>query len=243
MSFSSLEQRARVLTLALFVFLSINKVNSQSRVPSPSDAVCEPTFELRDGRTLVSGKASAVRLASGRVVLITVMHSFGPAGGLNAVIPPESLPELVSQTILSDPQTGQEVGRTGAELLSTGDGYPPDADYSKDLAAFDLNPGYRRRVFSLYPSQVRVGTRCWLITYTNGHEPRAVSAVVVESSPLSLIIKLNQNINTQATSGSPVFAETGEMVGMSRGHDDAGRIFCNPSFRIKQRLESELGTK
>ncbi len=150
MSFSSLDQRARVLTLALFVFLSINKVNSQSRVPSPSDAVCEPTFELRDGRTLVSGKASAVRLASGRVVLITVMHSFGPAGGLNAVIPPESLPELVSQTILSDPQTGQEVGRTGAELLSTGDGYPPDADYSKDLAAFDLNPGYRRRVFSLH---------------------------------------------------------------------------------------------
>jgi hypothetical protein len=232
------------LLAAIVLFIACAATKAEAQVPRATDTICQPEYVLTDGRTFSAGKASAVHLPnSQKTVLISVMHVFGPDGGLDVAIPASKLPRLVSKVNLLDPANDAEIGHAGTELLSSGEGHAADGDDSKDLVAFELVARYPRKILSLSSKPAAIGSKCWLITYVDGNIPGEYSGVVVASSPTDMAFKPDQNVVTHATSGSPVVNALGEVIGLLVGHDKTGQIWCNPGYRIRQRLDAEISAK
>src|SRR5690242_16938525 len=62
----------------------------------PANFAVRPLFQLRDGRQIQAGTAFAATMDGGSPVLLSAMHLFGEAGGLDHDLPGTTLPEAIA---------------------------------------------------------------------------------------------------------------------------------------------------
>jgi hypothetical protein len=213
----------------------------------PTIFVTSPVFNLERQQPLAAGKAFAVRLNNGRKILLSCLHLFGPAGGLNQHLNPQDLPDQVTGVTLLSLNGAVTVGEAGHELLRSGTpiDLTPGEDYSGDLVAFELPVDTPLGGVSMISTSPAIGTRVWLATALIGNDTSTANlypGTVKAAYGTCTVVTLDSPVKLQACSGSPVLNSRGELVGMLLGHNPATpqEIFLNPGESIQARLAKEL---
>lgn len=215
-----------------------------ARFPSSigQDWLFIPTINLNDGRSIVAGKAWCAKLPSGQTALVTALHLLGPAGGLDVQIPPDRVAAAVNSVDLVSID-GNVSARTTTTLTKSGK-IREDDDCSGDVVFF-LAPSSlaASKAFSISRTPAAIGQRCWFFTCLSGdHVARPLSGTVTVSSATRLQVRLDNRVVTQATSGSPIIDQSGNVIGMLSGHYESnGELICVPGCAIAARSSSDIG--
>lgn len=218
--------------------------NQTARFPSSigQDWLFIPTINLNDGRSIVGGKAWCAKLPSGQTALVTALHLLGPAGGLDVQIQPDRVAAAVNSVDVVSID-GNVSGRTTTTLTKSGK-MKEDNDCSGDVVFF-LAPSSlaASKAFSLSRAPAAIGQRCWFFTCLSGdHVARPLSGTVTVSSATRLQVRLDNRVVTQATSGSPIIDQSGNVIGMLSGHYESnGELICVPGCAIAARSYSDIG--
>jgi hypothetical protein len=187
------------------------------------NAICSPVYQA-DGKAFSAGTAFALDLPQPvpRTLLVTALHVFGPAGGLDKEIPAAELARRVSlagcQALGLD-----EIWYAGRALTVPG-AHAMDDGPHRDVAAFPLDTARA----AIHPVHLRlaaaapkVGDSVWLLAQVpEGAPPSQLlhHAVVRSSTDQALQYAFdNVGLNLQGTSGAPVVNAAGEVVGTNLG--------------------------
>ena len=214
-------------------------------LPAVGVFVVRPEF-LVQGQPLAAGTAFAAKWeGEARPILLTALHLFGPAGGLNFALAGEQLPGAVASVTLRDLATDAEIGRGGSAILLRGC-YPLGRDAAGDVAAFWLTPDVRLSPVPLARELPNSGHRVWLAgqTIDAPNAPQQLfAATVSEANQTRLVYVFDRRIELQATSGAPVVNAAGELVGIHLGGgEQLGKSMgiANPVTSIREKLGSAL---
>lgn len=216
----------------------------------PANFAVRPLFKLQDGREIQAGTAFAATMDGGAPVLISAMHLFGEAGGLDHDLPGASLPEAIAAVELYDMEYGQPLARAGAELIR--DGKATDfstGDCSQDVVAFALDPKASLGVLPLAKTNPTVGTRVWAVGREykdHGAEARLYAGTVTEVKDTALSVEEDVAYEGQGFSGGPVVNARGEVIGTTIGSGKSfGRAitYLNPVESIRRRLRTALANR
>jgi hypothetical protein len=205
-----------------------------------------PLFVPRKGAAFRAGTAVAVRLKPGdQPILLTALHLFGPAGGLDRDLAPAELDGAIREVLLL-PMGGKKpiaaargaVRKSGAKLPAEG------LDVKNDLAAFRLAPRARVNALPLAAADPRMGEWVWIVGDTVDHEPetqRMFAGQVMMVSPEGAMVRLKERFSPQAFSGAPVINARAEVVGLLIGGGE-GQDVIHPAGSIRKRL-AESGVR
>ncbi len=179
--------------------------------------------------------------------MLTALHLFGEAGGLQNDIPAQSLPDEVKEITLFDMEYGSQLGTAGRGLLR--DGYPmrddgPYVDCSGDVVAFQLPEGIAMGSAPLAARNPEVGQRVWIVGKEykeKGPTANLYSGTIAEVS--TGVIALVEDVPFDGTgfSGGPVVNAKGEVVGTVIGSAEKfGKKYSllNPIAAIRSRLKA-----
>lgn len=188
----------------------------------PDAAVFQPVLELTDGRQFQAGKAFIVGTGS-RSVVLTAHHLFGPDGGLDEQLEPKDLPNKVAYEGLLDAYTGKQLLVARRVLVVPG-AKPMTGGW--DVAAFSAQPEDLAPL-SDPPAQVHamnlgadpsVGDYVCVASPSQADsDARTFLARVSEIDASFIWYKYLVPFEMQATSGAPVLAMDGSVVGMNLG--------------------------
>jgi hypothetical protein len=175
----------------------------------------KPAFQTGIG-LLEAGSAFPFRLDTGQDVVVTCQHLFGPAGGLNADVPPAIMPRFVFGTSLRDPITLKTVGTAGGPVVMA---EVRANDPLRDLAAFPLPPDHTQRPLRAASAPPKVDAPVWLVARVRGgapsgqllHPARYVGDAV---DGTSLVTFDQPKLVLAGASGAPVVNEEGAVVGI-----------------------------
>jgi hypothetical protein len=207
-----------------------------SQVPPPTGVlVFQPAFFFEDGETTFQGTGFLVKNSDGEVLGVTSAHfiDFDGAAMLSAEW----------RSILDDDAAASFISSFGAPG-NAGSSEPLDlrSDYLI-LAGEGVAPKYRPLVLD-GRAQPEVGERVWLPnkSYEAEQGYELVSGYVVEAAAQYVSIVLDDEIQLQSQSGSPIISQqTGKVIGtLSRGGTEDGKTFlilC-PSRSILNVIES-----
>lgn len=212
----------------------------------PKNLAVRPYVLLKDGRKIEAGTAFGATLDGGKPILLSALHLFGDAGGLQSDIPPDSLPDLVQEVGLFDMEYGQKLGSAGKGLLR--DGYPlreeGSIDCSGDLVAFELPAGTSVGYAPIAAQNPEVGERVWVVgkEYKQpGATANLYAGTVVEVLSTDIAVEEDIPFDGRGFSGGPVVNAKGELVGMVIGSDNkSGKRYSilNPIEAIRRRLKA-----
>jgi hypothetical protein len=205
--------------------------------------VVRPVFVLRDKRTIRAGTAFGATVDGGEPLLLSALHLFGDAGGLEGEIPPARIPDVVAGVALFDMGYGRQVGSAGPALLR--DGFPLGTrgdDYTGDLVAFRLAKQSGIGTAPLAAANPDTGARVWLVgrEFTRpGAMAALYPAVVSEAADKGLLITMDSRVDLSGFSGAPAINAQGEIVGMTLGGGQQGGkqlAVLNPVAAMRERL-------
>ena len=213
----------------------------------PSNLAVRPRVLLTDGRKIEAGTAFGATLDGSKPILLTALHLFGEAGGLQSDIPPQSLPDQVQDITLFDMEYGSQLGTTGRGLLR--DGYPmrddgPYVDCSGDIVAFQLPEGIAIGSAPIAAENPEVGERVWIVGKEykeKGPTANLYSGVVAEVSTGVIALEEDVPFDGRGFSGGPVVNAKGEVVGTVIGSaEKLGKKYSllNPIEAIRSRLKA-----
>ena len=154
----------------------------------------------------------------GRPILLTALHIFGPAGGMEAPIAAKDLPAAIKRVTLRGLFDKSEVVEAGDEALSLPDAAPfPTPSKAGDIAAFLATTGARLTPRPLAARTPQAEERVWLAASLLGGAPasrRLHAAVVKERDANGLVYYVFEDpeLQLRATSGAPILDAAGEIV-------------------------------
>jgi Trypsin-like peptidase domain len=194
------------------------------RVPIPSavreavESVCRPRFLTADW-TLNAG--TAFLAATGKdepPLLLTVIHIFGPAGGLNRQIPSNELAGIVTGANCQRLNGGPPI-EAGRPLSLQGAQPAGGTGLARDVAAFPATEQSKRLSFAR--RDPHRGARVWLVGQSRGGASAGQlihGARVVQIDSGWLYFEYDDETSVlNGTSGAPVLNEAGEVVGINAG--------------------------
>jgi len=222
--------------------------------PKPPDptvgpvVALRPTFKLRAGGDYGAGTAVAVRLQPGsQPILLTALHLFGPAGGLETNLAPSQLDGVIREVLLTPVGGRGVVAKARGALRKSGAALQEDdTNVSGDVAAFKLLPKARVNALNLAAGNPRTGEWVWMIGDVFDHEPqtqRLFPAQVLTVSDAGTTVKFQTSFQLRAFSGAPLINARREVVGLLiSGGENGGIGIINPAGSIRKRL-SESGIR
>lgn len=178
-----------------------------------------PTFETTHG-AVDAGTAFAARAsASSRPVVLSALHLFGPAGGLDSDIPAERVPTVWTGLSVSDCVTGQPRGRfEGRPIPLVGARPLPQSSSQGDVVAFQLNSAAGLQPLQIASSAPKAGAAVWLLAEALNRRGMTHAAHVVGIDDGWLLYRFDDyDLNLQATSGAPVVDNSGRVVAINAG--------------------------
>lgn len=213
----------------------------------PANFAVRPLFKLQDGRDIQAGTAFAATVDGGTPVLLSAMHLFGEAGGLEQDLPGATLPETIASVTLYDMDYGQPLDKAGQELIR--DGKATDfstGDCSPDVVAFALDPKTQLGILPLAKTNPTVGTRVWAVgrEYKDkGAEAKLYGGTVTSVKETAISVEEDAAYEGQGFSGGPVVNTRGEVIGTTIGSGKSfGRAitYLNPVTSIRRHLQTAM---
>jgi hypothetical protein len=210
----------------------------------PANFAVRPIFRLRDGQTISAGTAFAASMDGAPPVLISAMHLFGEAGGLQRDLPASTLPESVQSVTLYDMDYGRRVASAGKELIRDGKAMDfKSTDCSPDVVAFTLQSHVPLGSLPLAKQNPSMGIRVWAVgrEYSDkGSSAKLYAGTVVESNDSHITVKEAVPFEGRGFSGGPVINARSEVVGtyLASGKTNFGNTFAylNPVSSIRRHL-------
>lgn len=250
-----MKTKTRIVLIFLWIIfvislnaLSVQQVSAKKlQEPAiPTSVVFRPEFETKDG-VFSAGTAFAIKMQNEEnPIIITALHLFGPAGGLEKNISARELPSFVSQVLLYDLFDGSYIGHA-KETIFIPDAKPFVKSFNTDVAAFVDVSAENLSMLILSDKTISLGEPVWLLASVYSGEPshkKLHKAMVVESNNENLIFLYeNSEIDLTATSGAPILNKRGEVVGINiSGGMLHGKLYgaANPASSIKKLLEESL---
>ena len=237
-----------VVVCIVLAVMGVNWVRSTYLSPKPPDprigksVALRPTFVLRTGGSYQAGTAVAVRLQPRKApIVLTALHLFGPAGGLDKDLAPPFLDQVIREVLLTPLGAKKPTGRARGALRKTGFALKPeDPDVSSDIAAFALVPGSKVNALDLSATNPRLGEWVWLVGDVVDHQPqtqRLFPARVMVASDKGTMVKFESSFRLQAFSGAPLVNVKREVAGiLIGGSEEGGMAVINPAASIRRRL-------
>lgn len=227
------------------VALSVWASASSSPPPAPkvtANAFGYLTFNGHDGELPNHGRGFVARCGSHRV-LLTVLHLFGPEGGMDEKVPAAEIPGLVAGVDLETPDGHSIVGVGKRALLHEGvrfsDGDSSDA--TGDIVAFDVPSSAKVGAINLAKANPAKGSWVYIVAWPKSGtgKARLLPHRIVYSGPRCLGAKVSLSYVTAGLSGCPVINRKGELVAMFVGHADTDTdkyLVFNPVQAIRARV-------
>ena len=211
---------------------------AQSEPTIADDVVFRPTFATDHGE-VAAGTAFAIQLPGyDEAIMLTALHLFGPAGGLEKDIPSERLGGAVRSISLEGCFNPERKAAFKARTLMIEDSKPhPERSPAGDIAAFWIPSETPIHALKLAPTPPAVGERVFLaaqVLIGASEEQRIHPATVfdVDHSKMGFVYEFdNPDIHIVATSGAPVLNQKGEVVAINLGggkHENRSFGFGNP---------------
>src|SRR5262245_28679062 len=172
----------------------------------PDHFVLRPRFITQKG-ALNAGTAFPIDIKNqARLIVLTAVHLFGPAGGLPQQIPSADIPKYVGSVTLSDAFTGEEVAK-GGPMIDLPEAMPWNKADTGDVAAFWAAKDGRLGAAKLAEASPSKGETIWLAaSLIDGPERDQPlhRAVVVLSKKEGMNFQYDTpHLNLVATSGAP----------------------------------------
>jgi hypothetical protein len=187
---------------------------------------------------------------SDEAIMLTALHLFGPAGGLEEDIPAERLSEAVRSISLEGCFNPERKAAFTARTLTIEDSTPhPEKSPAGDIAAFWIPSETPIHALKLAPSLPAVGERVFLaaqVLIGASEEQRIHPATVfdVDHSKMGFVYEFdNPDIHIVATSGAPVLNQKGEVVAINLGggkYDNRSFGFGNPVTAFHSHLQTAV---
>lgn len=238
-----------VTLVLLIVFAGAAAVKWVSAPSPPAPQVgpavaLRPLFLPRKGKPFSAGTAVAVRTQSdAEPILLTALHLFGPAGGLEKDLAPAELDLQIREVWLA-PIGGKRrvVARARGALRKSGPTLSDDLPgVSEDVAAFKLQPKSAVNALSLAAENPKFGDWVWLVGDVFDHEPqtqRLFAARVWSTADEGAAIRFQERFPLRAFSGAPVINERKEVVGLLISGGEGGGVgIINPAGNIRRKLK------
>jgi hypothetical protein len=189
-------------------------------IPAPvraaTDSVCRPLF-LTDQGPLSAGTAFVAKpRPDAKSLLVTALHLFGPAGGLERQIPADGL-QLAVASVACRALKGDKQVKAGHPWTIRGARPVSTPGPARDVVAFPVTTPVKALPLATAPSAK--GERVWLVG-----EPRAGAAPgeVLHAGRVRgyeegwLLVEMsNTDLVLNGTSGAPFVNERGEIVGIN----------------------------
>jgi hypothetical protein len=211
--------------------------------------VLRPHFTTQEG-SHSAGTAFAVEI-NDRVLVVTALHLFGPAGGLKSQVDGAKIAEFTTSVALRDAFTGGDFGQAKKTLLLSNT-QPMGDTAAGDIVAFEaeiltgldkLNAKSKDLVpLSLAEKVPAKGDNVYVAALVGeDKDSRVHKATVVESNDKWLFYEYADNtLDIAGTNGAAVLDENGQVIGMNLGGGkmDDGKLIgsANPLNPIRQRL-------
>jgi hypothetical protein len=235
-----------VLAAAALGWLGVRWVRNTYLAPAPpapkigARTALRPEFILRSGKTLESGTAVITQLKPGGApIVLTALHLFGPAGGLDADLSPAQVGKVVKEVRLTPISGGKPVAMGGKALRTTGAALVEDSsNVSNDVAAFAVSQRGKADILPLAADNPGAGEWIWLVGDAVDHHPqqqRLFAGQVIFGTDDGMVVRLTERFPLQAFSGAPLINTRGEVVGLLISGGERGGII-HPAGSIRKRL-------
>ena len=211
----------------------------------PANFAVRPLFQLRDGHQIQAGTAFATTLDGSPPVLLSAMHLFGEAGGLDHDLPAATLPEAISAVAVYDMEYNQPLAHAGAELIRDSKAADFEAnDMSQDVVAFALDANVPLGVLPLAKTNPAVGTRVWAVGREykdHGATAKLYGGTITEVKATNIVMEEDTPFEGRGFSGGPVVNAQGQVIGTVIG---GGKIYghavslLNPVESIRRHLQT-----
>lgn len=251
-----------VILICFISFMVLTGCNSSKELLESeitTDFIYRPTFQTVQGQ-LRAGTAFAVQVeGEERPIILTALHLFGSAGGLDEEVNARDLPEFVKQVDLYDLFEGDYIGSATETLLLlgtfplsidqayAGNNYNPSLTVYGDVAAFYLQSDQEIETVTLSHGKLSAGDPVWLMASIYGGESanqKLHKGYVVIADEEQLVFRYeDSSINLQATSGAPILNHLGEVVGLNvgvRGGIEKLYGYANPAQSIRKYLRNAM---
>jgi hypothetical protein len=206
-----------------------------ARPTADENAVLQPAFTV-EGRSLQSGTAFLVKLASGPVLLVTAHHLFGPDGGWQRDLTWEELPKLVTGVRATSVGGAVVTGKNALAMEGTATFHGNPA--GGDVAAFRIGETGAATVLSLAPTAPKVGDRIFLLAQVGSDKLLRHAATVKQVSPQHVVYKFDDALDLRATSGAALVDAENRVVAINLGGGGRPVVgFGNPVHSFGPRLE------
>lgn len=211
---------------------------AQSALSAAMAAICRPVFEV-DGKPLEAGTAFILARADNgaQPLLVTAIHLFGPAGGLDADIAWSQMPARASLDRCVSLANGKSW--RGGKALSVPEAAAFGDTSYRDIAAFPLNPADVASVTALRlsPTAPKRGDKVWMVAQVIGvpatHRLHAATVVYAGADALQYSFD-DTALQLRATSGAPVVNAAGQVVSVNLGggRDGTELLGLGPSLSV-----------
>jgi len=235
-----------LILASIFVMLT----GTAMATPSVEDgSILRPRFVTQQG-SHAAGTAFALDV-NGKLLVVTALHLFGPAGGLESQIAGDKVAEFTKSIAVRDAYTGGDFG-TANKGLTLADTHPMGDDAAGDIVAFEAQilTGLDKLNAKSQPLKPLVlaqdaptkGDKVYVAAQIgDDKKTRTYEAKIVESNDKWLFFEYADNaLDIAGTNGAPVLDESGKVVGMNLGGGkmDDGKLIgsANPYSAIHKRL-------
>lgn len=178
-----------------------------------------PKFLTTEG-PVEAGSAFAARLSgSQRPIILSALHLFGPAGGMNRDVPPQDLATVWKSLELSDCVTQRDLGtRSGRVLTMAGSRPFPESSEVGDVIAYMPDSIEGLSTFPLATTEPSAGDRVWLVSEVVSG-PALVHGATVEGFDAGFLVYKfdDRTLEIIATSGAPVLNAKHQVVAVNSG--------------------------
>ncbi|MGB1700529.1 MAG: hypothetical protein ACPHRO_11285 [Nannocystaceae bacterium] len=196
---------------------------------SAADAVVLMSYETMEG-PLYGGSAFACRIDEARPPMLCTSHRvFGPASGLETVVPQEALAEFITRGFGRGHSTSPIFASVDDPLPIPGTGVVSAGDLHLDVLAFPLLAPSRIHPLPLSPQLPKIGAPVRLLTLdqegsdredssadvrAGSFDLRTISARVSDASSSILIYAFEGPPPPSWATGTPILDERGEVIGV-----------------------------
>ena len=204
-----------------------------------------PRFGTIDGEVDAGTAFAATMINRDDTLLISALHLFGPAGGLDRDIPAAELATHWNGLVLEDCKSQSFFGDVPMKVLSIPDAKPlPESSLHGDVVVCLAESGAGLSPLVLSRNTPTRGQKVWLVSKVLGSRSLLHAATVEGIQDGWLVYTYDSpRIELRATSGAPVVDQNGQVVAVNAGGgEDGGKTMGvgTPVSKFYTIIESQL---
>lgn len=207
----------------------VSAVSATAPPTVSAGSLFRPTFATTDGQVDAGTAFAAKTSESQKTFLVTALHLFGPAGGLNQDINASLLPTRWKGISVQDCKSNIVHQNIAMQPVRLAQAKPlPEVSTHGDVAVCSVeNTGYLRlKPWTLATRIPSTGEKVWLVSAVIGSSSLIHPATVEGTEDGWLVYRFDRPVELVATSGAPVIDGSGQVVAVNAGGgEDAGITF------------------